>query len=221
MDASGYDQFQYRLIDLFEGRPAASFAIGHVVGYLIFLDVAVDDFDAASAELHEAMSERARFMAAYDDLAEAYTALTESGKEDEFRAIAIRFHYRLDCTYAAARRVLDRVVVLANELLPRPHGSTDLRRSHHGFRQRLVTRCAEIDLEVPESLLDQIDDLDRRIRSARDQIEHVTYPKSLRSVRQDGADLVVEWRTLVQTDEAPLTMRFSPRAFYATRFTTT
>jgi hypothetical protein len=44
-----YDELQHRLIRLLDGRLAASFAVGHLVDQMRFLDVAVDDYDRASA----------------------------------------------------------------------------------------------------------------------------------------------------------------------------
>ena len=149
---------------LLDDRLASSFAIGHLVEHLRFLDIAVDDFDAASKELLEILGTRAGVIASFEDLAEAVEALSGEPHEALIRTGA-RFNYRVESAYTTARRVLDRLVAVAHELLQRTQ--TDLGNSHRGFGPRLERRCAELGLAVPESLLAQIEDLDSRIKVVR------------------------------------------------------
>lgn len=70
------------------------------------------------------------------------------------------------------------------ELLPR--SQTDLGTSHAAFGRTRVRRCSELEVEVPESLLAQIDDLNDRIKTVRDRIEHPQSPLSFRWI--DGRE---------------------------------
>lgn len=191
---------------LLDGRLAASFAIGHLVDHLRYLDVAVDDFDAANTELREVLGARARVMASFEDLAEAVEAVSGEPHDALVRA-GVRFHYRVESAYMAARRVLDRLVVVAHELLPRTQ--TDLGNSHRGFGPRLVLRCSDLGLAVPESLLAQIEDLDRRIKAVRDRIEHPTSPLSVRWIDARG-ELTVGTREVVPLGEDAARTHFEP-----------
>jgi hypothetical protein len=201
-----YAELQNRLIMLVDGRPASSFAIGHLLDHLRYLDVAVDDFAAANAELRSVLGARARVMASFEDLAEAVEAVSGEPHDALVRA-GVRFHYRVESAYWAARRVLDRVVVVAHELLP--HTQTDLGNSHRGFGPRLEKRCSELGVAVPESLLAQIDDLHRRIKAVRDEIEHPTSPLSVRWI-EAGPELKVGTQRVVRSGEQAEPTRFEP-----------
>ena len=102
---SDYDELEHRLIVLLAGRLAASYAIGHLVTHMRYLDIAVEDYDVASRELREAARSWHLLVTRSENLAEA----VEAGKAERevFAAAGLRFHYRLDCAYTAARRVLD------------------------------------------------------------------------------------------------------------------
>jgi hypothetical protein len=201
-----YDELQWRLIFLVGGRPTASFAVGHLFEHLTFLDVAVDDFDAASTELLAVLGARAQVMASYEDLAEAVEALSGEPNEALVRA-GVRFNYRVESAYTAARRVLDRVAVVAHELLPRTQ--TDLGNSHRGFGPRLARRCSELGFEVPESLLAQIEDLDGRIKVVRDRIEHPMSPLWVRFT-EAGEELRAGTREVVPVGEDAAATHFEP-----------
>jgi hypothetical protein len=203
-----YEELQNRLIVLYEGRIAQSFAIGHLLEHLRFLDVAVDDFDAAHTELREVLGGRARVMASFEDLAEAVEALRGEPHDALVRA-GVRFHYRVESAYAVARRVLDRVVVVAHELLPRAGTQTNLGNSHHGFGPRLVKRCSELGLAVPESLQAQIEDLASRIKDVRDEIEHPMSPLWVRWT-EAGRELKVGTRKVVPVGEDAARADFEP-----------
>jgi hypothetical protein len=168
----------------------------------------VDDFDTANTELREVLGARARVIASFEDLAEAVDALS-GAPEDELLRTGVRFHYRVESAYAAARRVLDRLVVVAHELLPR--SETDLGNSHSGFDRRLPMRCADIGLAVPESLLAQIGDLDTRIKAVRDQMEHPTSPLWVRSTDARG-ELKAGTHRVVRTGEDAAQTHFEPAA---------
>jgi hypothetical protein len=140
-----YDALEHRLIVLYDGRLAASFAMGHLLEQLRFLDVAVDDFDAASAELQEVLGVRARVMASSEDLAEAVEALRGEPHEAFVRA-GVRFNYRIESAYTVSRRVLDRVVVVAHEYshAPRPIWGTvtaGSARGSQGAAPSLGSKC--------------------------------------------------------------------------------
>jgi hypothetical protein len=201
-----YDALEHRLIVLYDGRLAASFAMGHLLEQLRFLDVAVDDFDAASAELQEVLGVRARVMASSEDLAEAVEALRGEPHEAFVRA-GVRFNYRIESAYTVSRRVLDRVVVVAHELLPRTQ--TDLGNSHRGFGPRLARRCSELGFEVPESLLAQIEDLDGRIKVVRDRIEHPMSPLWVRFT-EVGEQLKAQTHEVVRAGEDAAATHFEP-----------
>jgi hypothetical protein len=203
-----YDELKNRLIVLVDGRLASSFAIGHLLDHLRYLDVAVDDYDAADAELREVLGAKARVMASFEDLAEAVDAV--SGEQDDaYVRAGVHFHYRVECAYMVARRVLDRIVVVAHELLPRTQTETDLGNSHHGFGPRLERRCSDLGLEVPESLLAEIEDLDSRIKAVRDRIEHPTSPLSVRWIDARG-ELKVGTRKVVRSGEDAAPTLFEP-----------
>jgi hypothetical protein len=191
---------------LLDGRLAASFSIGHLVEHLRFLDVAVDDFDAASTGLLEVLGARAQVMASFEDLAEAVEAVSGEPHEALVRT-GVRFNYRVESAYTAARRVLDRLVVVANELLPRTR--TDLGNSHSRFGPRLVTRCSDLGLAVPESLLAQIEDLDSRIKVVRDRIEHPMSPLWVRWT-EAGEELKAGTREVVPLGEDAAAIHFEP-----------
>jgi hypothetical protein len=193
---------------LLDGRLAASFAIGHLVEHLRFLDVAVDDFDAASTDLLEVLGARAQVMASFEDLAEAVEAVSGEPHEALVRT-GVRFNYRVESAYTAARRVLDRLVVVAHELLPRTQ--TDLGSSHSRFGPRLVRRCSELGLAVPESLLAQIEDLDGRIKVVRDRIEHPMSPLWVRWT-EAGEELKVGTREVVPLGKDAAATHFEPAA---------
>ena len=75
---------------------ATHFKIAHLGAQLTYLDLAVDDFGAASDELREALIFRREFGARYEHLEDAVAALTESGEVARLQTIGVRFHYRLD-----------------------------------------------------------------------------------------------------------------------------
>lgn len=193
-----HEELANRLSVLVPSRMAASFAIDHLTTQMIYLDVAIQDYEAASSEFREAMRRHAQSMLeGYGDEAEARAA--EFVHFRSLRETGMRFHYRLDCAYGAARRVLDRVVVVVHELLPRT--STDVGRSHHGFGPRLLNRCKELELDVPEALVAQIQELDDRVRLIRDHIEHVQMPVAMRFTRPVGDDFAVELKEVVRAGE--------------------
>lgn len=151
---------------------------------------------------------RARVMASFEDIAEAVDAVSGEPQEELLRT-GIRFHYRVESAYAAARRVLDRLVAVAHELLTR--SKTDLGNSHSGFDRRLALRCADIGLAVPEGLLAQIEDLDTRIKVVRDQMEHPTSPLWVRFTDARG-ELKVGIHRVVRTGEDAAPTHFEPAA---------
>jgi hypothetical protein len=178
------------------------FAIGHLLEHLRFLDVAVDDFEDAFMEFRAALDERARVVASSED-----PATEREGAGEELLRAAVRFYYRVESTYSTARRILDHVVVVAHQLLPRT--GTDLGNTHHGFRERLERRCSDLELAVPEALLNQIDDLDERIRQVRDRIEHPLSPRWVR-VLDARAGLAASRREVVLVGQEAEQTDFEP-----------
>jgi hypothetical protein len=201
-----YDELQIRLIVLVDGRIAEGFVIGHLVEHLRFLDVAVEDYESAETELRQVLDVRARVMASFEELAEAVEALRGEPDAALLRA-GVRFNYRVESVYTAARRVLHRVVVVAHELLPRTE--TDLGNSHHGFGRRLERRCSEFGLEVPESLLAEIEDLDSRIKPVRDRFEHPTSPLWVRWL-EAGPELRASTHEVVRVGKDAARIDFEP-----------
>jgi hypothetical protein len=197
MSLIDYDELQNRLIVLPQADFKAGFVIGHLVEHLRFLDVAVDDFDTASTELLDVLGAREQVMASYENLAEAVEAVSGEPHEALVRT-GVRFNYRVESAYTVARRVLDRVVVVANKLLPRTQ--TDLGNSHRGFGPRLERRCSDLELAVPESLLAQIENLDSRIKVVRDRIEHPMSPLWVRFT-EAGEELKASTREVVRVGE--------------------
>lgn len=159
--------------------------------HLKFLDVAVEDHETAGREFAAASAAWQSVMARFNDLDQAVEA---GSSEREALAVAgTRLHYRIDCAYAEARRVLDRLVVVVNSLLPR--SQTDLGNSHANFHRLLERRCEEIGVSVPESLLCDADDLNARIKRVRDRLEHAASPLSMRGVTVRGETITVAmWR---------------------------
>jgi hypothetical protein len=203
-----YDELQRRLIVLLTGgRLATSFAIGHLIDHLRYLDVAVDDFETAHSEFQAVLGRHAHVMASLENLEEAVDA-TRGELDDELLRTGVRFYYRIESAYGEGRRVLDRVVAVVNELLPRTQ--TDLGNSHKGFAARLVQRCSELELEMPESLLAAIDDLDCRIKVVRDELEHPRSPLSTRFVDARGGELKAERHKVVRVGEDASPTRFEP-----------
>jgi hypothetical protein len=202
---TSYDEIEWRLIALYDGRLTASFAMGHLITHMRYLDVAVEDYDNASRDLVDAMESCGRVVDRFEDLGEA---VEQGERERAVLAVAgLRFHYRLDCAYAAARRVLDRLVVVLHELLPRT--KTDLGNSHAKLDSLLAKRCAELGVPVPNDLVVRIDDLNDRIKSVRDQIEHPQSPMWMRGIRGND-ELVAETWKVVREGGDPMRMQFEP-----------
>jgi hypothetical protein len=194
-----YDKLQIRLIRLVNDGLGQGFAIGHLLERLRFLDIAVEDYAAAEVKAQEAFNGLRRFMTSFEDIEEALAArAADSEIDDAVERASIRLFYEIDSVYSAARRVLDRVVAVAHQLLPR--SQTDLGNSHHGFHNRLEARCSELELEVPASLLETIDDLDDRIKSMRDRFEHPMSPRWGRWI-EAGEELRTGTRDVVRVGE--------------------
>lgn len=194
MNLIDYEELQRRLILVPNLSFSGSFAIGHLVDQLRYLDVAVEDLERAELEFAAAAAARA-------------VGATQGEAHERFVRAAIRLHYRFDSAYGIARRVLDRAVVVVNQLLPRTQ--TDLGNSHTRFGTLLERRCAELGLPVPEPLLIQIADLTERIKTVRDRLEHPTTPLSMRSI--DATEgLTVGMHNVVPAGSDPVETRFEP-----------
>jgi hypothetical protein len=207
-----YDELEHRLIALLDGRLPVSLGLAT---HLQYLDVAVEDYDVASRELREAAHDWHLVVSQLHSVAERLgcspgdlvePADVARGERDALKCPGVRFHYRLDCVYTAARRLLDRIVVLADTGLPPT--DTDLGDSHAGFGPRLVRRCGEIGVRVPDRLLAEIDDVNARLKAVRDQIADGP-PLSLRAI-QSSEELTVETRKGVRVGEEPMPLQFEP-----------
>ncbi len=204
-----YEALQRRLIWLVKGL-SASMAVGHLVQHLRYLDVAVEDYETAVGEYRPALDAWMR-VSDVDDARPAPRDLEdfEVAALEAARAASVRLYYRVDCSYTAARRVLDRVVVVVNQLLRRTE--TDLGNSHADFRRLLTKRCAELELSVPESLLEQIDDLNRRVKRVRDlYVEHPGSPLTARSVSIGAEHLRVGAHKVIRPGDDDMAVEFEP-----------
>jgi hypothetical protein len=170
-----------------------SFAVTELIFHLNYLDIAVADLEAAAAEFS---APRAR-TPGLEPFEFDWAAWAEG------TAAAVRFHYRAECVYTAARRLLDRLVVVVHQTLPRTQ--TDLGQSHSGFGPRLARRCAEVGLAVPGALLEQAENMNDRITEPRDLIEHPRSPRVLRGITSDSAGrITVQFQTAVIIKEGVL-----------------